>query len=94
MPIVTVKKKYQIVIPARLRREVGIDIGDVLEAKVERGKIIFTPKSLIDRGIAESMADYKKGRSYGPFDSAGDMLRSLHHKARERIAKKTPRSRR
>jgi AbrB family looped-hinge helix DNA binding protein len=94
MAIVTVKKKYQIVIPARLRREVGIDIGDLLEARVERGKIVYTPKSLIDRGIAESMADYKKGRSYGPFDSAEDMLRSLHQKARKRTAKTSPRSRR
>jgi AbrB family looped-hinge helix DNA binding protein len=42
MSIVTVKKKYQIVIPARLRHEVGIDVGDILEAKVERGKIVFT----------------------------------------------------
>ena len=94
MPIVTVKKKYQVVIPARLRREVGINVGDVLEAKVERGKIIFTPKSLIDRGIAESMEDYKKGRSYGPFDSAEEMLRSLHHNAKKGIGKKSPRSRR
>ena len=94
MPIVTVKKKYQIVIPARLRREVGIDVGDVLEAKIERGKIVFTPKSLIDRGIAESMEDYKRGRSYGPFDSAEETLRSLHHNTKKRHSKGSRRSRR
>jgi AbrB family looped-hinge helix DNA binding protein len=83
MPIVTVKNKYQVVIPLRVRNEVGINVGDILDAKAERGRIVFTPKSLIDRGVAESLEDYKKGRAYGPFDSAEEMVASLHRKVKK-----------
>ena len=49
MAIVTVKNKYQVVIPQALRKKLGISRGDVLEAKVERGRITYTPKAVIDR---------------------------------------------
>lgn len=49
MSIVTVKDKYQVVIPQRVRLQLGINRGDLLEAKVERGKLTYTPKLLIDR---------------------------------------------
>ena len=87
MPIVTVKNKYQVVIPAKVRNEVGIAVGDLLEAKVEKGKITLTPKSVVDRQIAESLEDYKKGRSYGPFDSADEMIDSLKSNLRKRAKK-------
>jgi len=49
MPIVTVKNKYQVVIPQTVRKELGINRGDILEAKVERGKLTYTRKAVIDR---------------------------------------------
>lgn len=49
MAIVTVKNKYQVVIPQGVRKELGINPGDLLEAKVERGKLTYTRKTLIDR---------------------------------------------
>jgi bifunctional DNA-binding transcriptional regulator/antitoxin component of YhaV-PrlF toxin-antitoxin module len=88
MAIVTVKNKYQVVIPQALRKQVGVNIGDLLEAKVEQGKITFTPKTLIDTRIAESMADYKAGRSYGPFNSHKDLIGSLHKQAKKLKKKK------
>lgn len=94
MPLVTVKNKYQVVIPAMLRKQAGIRVGDLLEAKVERGKVTFTPKSVIDRGIAESLEDFKRGRSYGPFDTAEAMIDSLHGKVKKLGAGRTNRSRR
>lgn len=78
MPVVTVQNKYQVVIPASVRRQAGIKVGDLLEAKLERGKITFTPRSVIDRGIAESLKDFEQGRSYGPFTTHKEFLASLH----------------
>ena len=78
MAFVTVKKKYQIVIPAAVRRKLRVEVGDLLEAKAERGKVTFIPKSMIDREIAEGLDDIRKGRMYGPFETAEDMLRFLH----------------
>lgn len=49
MAIVTVKNKYQVVIPQAIREKLGINRGDLLEAKVERGRVTYTPKTLIDR---------------------------------------------
>lgn len=83
MSIVTVKNKYQVVIPQGLREQVGVNIGDILEAKVEKGKITFTPKTMVDRDIAESLADFKAGRSYGPFGNHKDFITSLHKEAKK-----------
>src|ERR1700733_8047866 len=54
MAIVTIKNKYQIVIPQRVREENGVAVGDLLEARAEDGKLVFEPKSLVDRGIVGS----------------------------------------
>ena len=55
MSIVTVKNEYQVVIPLRVREQIGVAVGDILEAKVERGKITLTPKSMVDRAIAKGL---------------------------------------
>ena len=81
MPLVSVKNKYQIVIPREVREAVGVEVGDLLEAKAEAGKITFTPKSVVDRGIAESLADFAAGRSYGPFKTDKDLIGSLHRES-------------
>jgi AbrB family looped-hinge helix DNA binding protein len=41
MALVSVKSKFQVVIPQDVREAVGIEVGDLLEAKVEAGKITF-----------------------------------------------------
>jgi len=81
MALVAVKSKYQIVIPRDVREAIGVEVGDLLEAKVEAGKITFTPKSLVDQGIAESLADFGAGRSFGPFKTHKDLIHSLHRES-------------
>ena len=83
-----VKTKYQVTLPTGVRQRVGLKVGDLLEAKVERGKITLTPKAVIPPGIAEGLADVKKGRVYGPFSSAEALLQSLHREA-AKLAKKS-----
>lgn len=78
MPTVTVKSKYQVVIPKSVRDELGVKVGDLLEAKVEKGRLIFAPKALVDRGIAQSLDDFRRGRAYGPFATHSEFLASLH----------------
>ena len=78
MAIVRVKTKYQVTLPTAVRERAGVNVGDALEATVEEGKITLTPKSIVDRGIAEGLEDIRAGRVYGPFNSADDMLKSLH----------------
>jgi AbrB family looped-hinge helix DNA binding protein len=87
MTLVRVRSKYQLTVPNALRHRVGLHVGDLLEARVERGKITLTPKSAIDRRIGQSMEDIKQGRVYGPFDSAEEMIRSLHANIKKVVAK-------
>jgi AbrB family looped-hinge helix DNA binding protein len=93
MAIVTVKNKYQVVIPRSVRDKIGIHIGDLLEARVERGKVTFSPKSVVDRAIAEGLEDIRKGRVRGPFDTVDEMLASLKGKPGKSVARKTSRVR-
>jgi AbrB family looped-hinge helix DNA binding protein len=87
MSIVTVKNKYQVVIPRAVRERIGVAVGDILEAKVERGQITLTPKSLVDRAIAEGLEDIRKGRVRGPFDTVDEMIDSLKGRKRSTVRK-------
>lgn len=91
MSIVTVKNKYQVVIPQHVRDAIGVSVGDVFEAKAEKGKIVFEPKSIVDRGIAESMAEFKAGHSFGPFATHKQFLAALHQETKKASAKKPKR---
>jgi len=37
-----------------------------------------TPKSLIEKRLAEGLDDIRRGRVHGPFQSARALVRSLH----------------
>ena len=84
MQLVTVKTKYQIVIPRAIREQAGVGIGDLLEAKVEKGKITFAPKSVLDRHLTEGLEDLRKGRTHGPYKSAKEAMAALESRANRR----------
>jgi AbrB family looped-hinge helix DNA binding protein len=88
MDIVTVKNKFQIVIPLHVREQMHVEIGDILEAGVEDGKITFTPKSLIDRHLAEGLEDVRRGRTHGPYASAGEAITALNARAKGHVKKR------
>jgi AbrB family looped-hinge helix DNA binding protein len=92
MKLVAVKNKYQVVIPLDVRKEIGLHVGDLLEAKAERGRITLTPKSLVDRAIAEGLDDIERGRVHGPFNTVDEMLASLKGRSKKK-SKRTLRAR-
>lgn len=85
MSLVAIKEKYQVVIPAKVRKAAGIKVGDFLEAGFESGTITFTPKVVIDRkhlaklpkGIREGLEDIRVGRVSGPFYSVEELRKDL-----------------
>jgi AbrB family looped-hinge helix DNA binding protein len=81
MELVTVKTKFQVVIPQSIRKKVHLDIGDLLEAAFENGKITFTPKTVIDRHLAEGLEDIAQGRTHGPYESAAEAISALDRRA-------------
>lgn len=83
MPIVTVKNKYQVVIPQAVRKQLGINRGDVLEAKAERGKLIYTRKSVIDRVIPAGKSE--RARFFKQLmDEAPEWLKSIQEASMRR----------
>jgi len=83
MALVKIKEKYQVTLPAALREKVGLEVGDLLDAKVEGKKITLTPKSVLDRELAQALKEIEKGNTFGPFNSAKDLIRSLHREAKK-----------
>lgn len=86
MTIITIKNKYQIVIPAKVRKEAGLRVGDFLEARIGKKKeIILTAQTVVDRekwahlpkGIREGLEDVRAGRVKGPFYSVSELRKDL-----------------
>lgn len=78
MSLVRVKTKYQVTLPTELRLQAGLHVGDFLEAQIKAGKIILSPKSLVDRDIAEGLEDINGGRFLGPFKNVKSAIKTLH----------------
>lgn len=47
--LVRIHRKGQMTLPSRLRSAIGIAEGDLVEATVKSGKIVLTPKLVVDR---------------------------------------------
>ena len=47
--LVKVTRGGQVTIPAEMRREAGIEIGDYIEVRLEEGRLVLLPKEVIDK---------------------------------------------
>ena len=102
-----VKGRTGIVIPTAIQRQAGIKRGDRVEFKVSGGIISILPKlpsaeseytsaqrRIIDARLAQADDDLCKGRTYGPFKNASEMITSMKAELRKRtVAKRHQRSR-
>jgi len=70
MPTTTVSSRYQITLPAEVRKALGIKPGDRLEVEVEGGKIVLRlarppVRELLQKLIAEDPAVKEIGEATG-----------------------------
>lgn len=49
MALVTVKDKFQVTIPARLRERIGVRVGDLMEATLVEDGILLRPQAVVNR---------------------------------------------
>ena len=99
--IVKVQRKGQVTIPTRIRVQMGLVDGDLVEAKAERGKIVLTPKMIVDREytpaqrriidarLTESLEQAKRGKTFGPFETHEEMIAFLHAQTKKVRPQKT-----
>jgi AbrB family looped-hinge helix DNA binding protein len=67
--LVKIDRKGQMILPIHLRHAVGIAAGDMVEAKVERGKIVLTARATsntIPVGKTAQQAFFKQLHSDAP----------------------------
>lgn len=81
-PLVRVKNKFQITIPTKVRKEIRIKEGDILEVCIKDNTIVIKPKIVVDRSsienaINEGLMDYKKGEMLGPFKNIKEFKSAL-----------------
>jgi AbrB family looped-hinge helix DNA binding protein len=67
----------QVVIPKKIHDELGLAPGDYLEVAREGDRVVLTPKALVEKRLAEGLADLAHGRVRGPFSSAAALVKSL-----------------
>lgn len=89
MPLIKVKKNFQVTIPTTLRRTLKIAVGDYLEVEKQNSELILKPVKMIhpdqayfftkewQEGEAQADKDIAKGEILGPFDDLKNGLKAL-----------------
>ena len=104
---VAVKNKPPVVVPPAALRSAGFKRGQELEFRATGGVITivrkppsardeYTPvqRRAIDAELAKGLSDIKAGRTYGPFNSANEMIAHMKAQVKKRAtAAKAKRSR-
>ena len=49
MPLVKVKQRYQITIPASIRGRVSLGVGDMLDVSISKDGILLKPQTILER---------------------------------------------
>ncbi len=90
--IARVQDKGQITIPTRVRKQAGLNKGDVVEFSYRQGKIFMVPKTVIDRSkfpvadeytpeqrrlLKAELEEARKGPFYGPFKNGSEVAAFL-----------------
>jgi len=92
MFLMKVGTNHQIVIPKGVRTKLGVKPGDLVEITLKRRATPVKSKKLAEKdepigpktraAIRRGLKDVKEGRFFGPFNSADDLLKDLHQRAR------------
>ena len=76
----------QVAIPIKLWRELKLKPGEYMEIKKQGTGLALQPKTFIDKDLEDSLTqsfkDFEEGRSYGPFSTAEELIKSLHENVR------------
>lgn len=71
MSLVTIKPKFQVTIPAKLRKSISLQEGDLVEALLVEGGILLRPKAVVDRSVAASRIEDILSNADSPEEDIG-----------------------
>ena len=84
--IVKIGVSRQVAIPKKLHDKLGLAPGDYLQMELDGDRLVLTPQAMIERRLAEGLADVRKGRVHGPFASVPELLQSLRRTKRRKAS--------
>ena len=94
-PMVRVKRKFQVTIPNRIREQLHLEVGDLMEAGVSGGTVILRPKAVVDRDVEqdihEGLEDIARRRTIGPFKSVAEFKAAIKKYEVASLKKSAPR---
>jgi antitoxin MazE len=89
MPLVRVRRNYQITLPPGLRKKLKVVVGDYVEIEEHHGEAVLKPVKLVHPdqeyfytkewqvGEAEADAEIARGDVVGPFENVQGALKAL-----------------
>jgi bifunctional DNA-binding transcriptional regulator/antitoxin component of YhaV-PrlF toxin-antitoxin module len=99
---VALKNKSPVVVPNAALRRAGFKRGQELEVKASGGMITILPKlppaddeytpaqrRFIDARLKKALQEVKQGHTAGPFNTADEMIASLHRELKKPERKKS-----
>lgn len=66
MRIVTVSDRGQIALPADIRKQLGIEVKDLLSVTVENGKIVLEAVDVVPRSSLQELQHKKTTKKHAP----------------------------
>lgn len=99
MPLVKIKEKYQVTLPAEIREKLALKVGDLLEVDLKDKNIVLKPKTLIDKNqawerlLAVLEKVHQQNKGVDPAQVERDVIAAIH-KVRHREYKKSQAKRR
>lgn len=93
MPLVKIKGKYQVTLPAEIRERLALKVGDLLEVDLKDQHIVLKPKTLIDKDqvwerlMAVLRKVHKQNKGVDPAEVERDVIAAIQ-KVRRREYKK------
>jgi AbrB family looped-hinge helix DNA binding protein len=84
--VVKIGVSRQVAIPKKLHDELGLAPGDYLQMELDGDRLVLTPQAMIEKRLAEGLADIRKGSVHGPFASVPQLLQSLRRTKRRKAS--------
>jgi len=89
MPAIKITSNGAVTLPAKIRKALGLKVGDFVNAELKNGQVVLKPAKIIDaddaffytkewqKGEAEADKDIKAGKLAGPFSSVDAFIKDL-----------------
>lgn len=84
--VVKIGVSRQVAIPKKLHDQLGLAPGDYLQMELDGDRLVLTPQAMIEKRLAEGLADIRKGRVHGPFATVPELLKSIRRTKRRKAS--------